>query len=74
LRFDLANIHKSCQPCNTHLHGNLIPYRVNLIQKIGLAEVERLEGPQEPKKYSISELKEIISTYRKKTRELKNET
>jgi len=58
-------------PCNTHLHGNLIHYRVNLIQKIGLAEVERLEGPQEPKKYSIDELKEIISTYRAKTKELK---
>ena len=61
LRFDLANIHKQCMPCNTHLHGNLIPYRVNLIQKIGLAEVERLEGPQEPKKYTIDELKDIIS-------------
>ena len=71
LRFDLANIHKQCMPCNTHLHGNLIHYRVNLIQKIGLAEVERLEGPQEPKKYSIDELKEIISTYRAKTKELK---
>lgn len=72
LRFDLLNIHKQCMPCNTHLHGNLIPYRVNLIQKIGLAEVERLEGPQEPKKYTIDELKEIISTYRAKTKELKN--
>ena len=72
LRFDLSNIHKQCQPCNTHLHGNLIPYRVNLIQKVGVSEVERLEGPQEPKKYSIEELKQIISTYRQKTRELKN--
>ncbi len=72
LRFDLANIHKQCMPCNTHLHGNLIPYRVNLIQKIGLVEVERLEGPQEPKKYSIDELKAIIQTYRAKTKELRN--
>lgn len=73
LRFDLANIHKQCQPCNTHLHGNLIPYRVNLIQKIGIEEVERLEGPQEPKKYSVEELKEIISTYKQKLKELKRE-
>ena len=72
LRFDLANIHKQCQPCNTHLHGNLIPYRVNLIQKVGIAEVERLEGPQAPKKYSIDELKQIISTYKQKVKELKN--
>lgn len=71
LRFDLANIHKQCQPCNTHLHGNLIHYRSNLIDKIGLAEVERLEGPQQPSKWSIEELKVIISTYKQKAKELK---
>lgn len=72
LRFDLANLHKQCQPCNTHLHGNLIEYRVNLIRKIGQAEVDRLEGPQEPKKYLIEDLKQIISTYKQKSKELKD--
>ena len=43
LRFDLDNIHKQCEPCNTSLSGNLIEYRKALIRKIGLARVERLE-------------------------------
>ena len=72
LRFDLANIHKQCQPCNTHLHGNLIPYRANLIEKIGAHEVKRLEGPQPTAKWSIDELKQIISTYKQKAKELRN--
>jgi hypothetical protein len=39
-------------------------FRLNLIAKIGLAEVERLEGPQVPKKYTIDELKAIRDDYR----------
>jgi hypothetical protein len=39
-------------------------FRLNLIAKIGLAEVERLEGLQVPKKYTIDELKAIRDDYR----------
>ncbi len=63
LRMDLANLHKQCSACNVHLSGNLILYRVNLIAKIGLAEVERLEGPAIPKKYTVDMLKEIKAHY-----------
>jgi hypothetical protein len=63
LRFDPANVHKQCQPCNTHLHGNLVNYRINLIQRIGLAEVERLEADHEPRHLSIEHLKLIKRTY-----------
>lgn len=70
LRFDEANLHKQCQPCNTHLHGNLVLYRAELINRIGLAEVERLEGPQEPKKYTVADLRSIRDTYRAKERAL----
>ncbi len=69
LRFDEANVHKQCQPCNTHLSGNLVLYRKALIAKIGLAEVERLEADHEPKKYSIEELKAIKAEYTRKARE-----
>lgn len=69
LRFDEANVHKQCQPCNTHLSGNLVLYRKALIAKIGLAEVERLESDHEPKKYSIEELKAIKAEYTRKARE-----
>lgn len=70
LRFNELNVHKQCQPCNTHLHGNLILYRVALIQKIGLDKVEWLEGPHEAAKYSRDDLLKITAEYRVKRREL----
>lgn len=71
LRFDLDNIHKQCAPCNTHLSGNLVLYRAALIVKVGMATVERLEGPQAPKHYSIDDLKAIRDKYRAMIKELK---
>jgi hypothetical protein len=72
LRFNEDNCHKQCQPCNTHLHGNLVMYRAELIRRIGLYAVERLEGPQTPKKYTIPDLKEIRDEYREKLRNIRN--
>jgi len=73
LRFDEANVHKQCQPCNTHLSGNLINYRIKLIEKVGIAEVERLESDQEPKRYRIDDAKRIKSEYKQKLKELRDE-
>lgn len=73
LRFDESNVHRQCQPCNVHLHGNLVLYRAELIRRIGLEEVERLEGPQEPRKYTSQDLIEIRDTYVRKSRELEKE-
>jgi hypothetical protein len=61
-------------PCNRHLHGNLILYRAELIRRVGLAEVERLEGPHEPRKLSADDLKAIRDTYRARARELARKT
>lgn len=71
LRFEPLNCHRQCAPCNSHLSGNLINYRINLIKKIGQEKVDWLEGPHEPKRYTIEDLKEIKAHYRKKLRELK---
>jgi hypothetical protein len=46
-----------------------VEYRPNLIVKIGLEEVERLEGPHDPKKYTIDELRELLSVYQAKNKE-----
>ena len=73
LRFEPMNVHKQCQPCNTHLHGNLVLYRVNLIQKIGLDRVEWLEGPHEPLKLTVEAIKALRDEYRAKTRALQRE-
>lgn len=70
LRFDESNVHKQCETCNTYLHGNLILYRASLLGRIGLKAVVTLEGHHEPKKYTIEDLRQIIFTYKAKTKEL----
>ena len=67
LRLDPANVHKQCAPCNTHLSGNLIPYRLELIRRVGQAEVDRLEGPPSPDKLTRDDLIAIRATYLAKT-------
>jgi hypothetical protein len=69
LRFTPDNCHKQCSACNTHLHGNLILYRVELIRRIGLERVEALEGPHPPAKWSVDELKTIRDAYRLLTKQ-----
>lgn len=71
LRFVEANIHKQCQPCNTHLSGNAVLYRKALIEKIGLDGVEWLEGPTPSRKLSIDDLKDIKQKYTAKAKQLK---
>lgn len=72
LRFDENNVHKQCNPCNTHLSGNLINYRMNLINKIGLEAVEKIESDNAPKHYTIDDLKELKAHYKAKLKGLKN--
>lgn len=72
LRFNEFNVFRQCSPCNNHLSGNSINYRRNLISKIGVERVEWLEGPHEPKKYTIPEIQELIKTYRLKIKELEH--
>lgn len=73
-RFDEDNVHKQCQPCNTHLHGNIAMYRSRLVELRGGGVVARLEGPSKPRHYSIEDLKQIIATYKAKTKELTRES
>lgn len=73
LRFEEDNCHLQCAPCNNHLSGNLINYRVNLINKIGIEKVEWLEGDHGPKKYTIEDIKNIKSHYTVLARELEKQ-
>lgn len=73
LRFEPDNVHLQCAPCNTHLSGNLIPYRINLIKKIGAARVEWLEGPHVPKKLTVQEIQEMKAYYRAEVRRMNRE-
>lgn len=70
LRFDQNNCHSACSICNNWLSGNLVPYRAALIEKIGQAEVDRLEGKQDPLKLTIDEIKVKIAEYKLKIKEM----
>lgn len=73
LRFDPRNCHKQCAPCNDHLSGNLVNYRINLVAKHGVEFVDFLEGPHKPKRYTIPELKELQQHYKQLIKELEKE-
>jgi hypothetical protein len=72
LRFNEDNCHAQSKHDNQWKSGNAVDYRINLIKRIGLERVEALESDNEPRKYSIEELKQIIAIYKQKTKELKN--
>ena len=72
LRFEPLNVHLQCnRNCNMGQSGNLLGYRPRLLEKIGAEKLAWLEGPHEPKKYTIEELKSLTAKYRALTRELK---
>ena len=73
LRFEALNVHKQCAPCNNHLSGNIVMYRLNLIAKIGPEFVAWLESHHEPKKYTIDQLKTIKTDYTAKAKTLKEQ-
>jgi len=68
LRFQEINCHAQCEHCNTYKSGNLTEYRTNLINKIGLPLVEWLEGPHQPLKATIDELKWLKKYYKEQVK------
>ncbi|MBE8596833.1 recombination protein NinG [Xenorhabdus sp. BG5] len=71
LRFDERNIHRQCVVCNQHKSGNLVPYRVELIRRIGLTAVEAIESNHDRHRWTIEECKAIRDKYRQKLKELR---
>jgi hypothetical protein len=76
LRFNEDNVHLQCNKrCNLELSGNALPYRVNLIKKIGIDRVEALElNNSADAKRSIDDIKFIRSKYSALNRELLDRT
>ena len=66
VRFDLDNIHGGCIRCNKYLHGNPIPYRENLLLKIGCSRMNQLDrkAKLENFKYTREFLIELIEKYK----------
>ena len=70
LRFDERNVHAQLKYCNRHQSGNVVGYRLGLIERIGLGAVEALEADQAPRKHSIDNLKAIKAEYTVKAKAL----
>jgi hypothetical protein len=73
LRFDPRQIWRQCSVCNQHKSGNLVPYRAELIRRIGLAEVEIIEGNHDRHRWTIDECKAIKAEYQQKLKDLINQ-
>lgn len=73
VRFDERNVHLQCEHCNSYLSGNLLMYRERLLAKLGFEEFERLtEDAMKTRKYTREELKEVISIYKQKIKDVSN--
>jgi len=70
LRYDERNCHAQSKHDNRYLSGNAVDYRIGLIARIGLQEVESLEADQATRKYSNDDLKSIKAKYTAMTKEL----
>ena len=73
LRFCELNAHRQCKSCNRDHSGRIVEYRINLKARIGEDALDWLEGPHEPKRYTIEELDELAAYYRKRVRKMKRE-
>lgn len=71
LRFNEDNCHAQSKQDNRYGAGCAVDYRIGLIARIGLARVEALEADQEPRKWTIEELKAIKALYKEKLKALK---
>lgn len=71
LAFNEDNCHKQCKRCNRQLSGNVVNYRIRLLERIGVERVEALERNHEPLRYGIEDYKRIKADYSAKIKELK---
>lgn len=73
LEFDDRNVHGQCKRCNRRLGGNYAEYLARLPARIGQEAFDALMCDQEPRKYSIDDLKALRALYVAKLKELKHE-
>lgn len=71
LRFDERNVHGQRKVCNRYGSGRAVDYRLGLIKRIGVKAVESLESENQPKHYTIEDLKGLKACFRQKLNDLK---
>lgn len=68
LRFNLFNMASQCSRCNRYLSGNIVEYRKELINRIGIERVELLENDNKPRKFDTEYFKRVKSIFNKRAR------
>lgn len=68
LSFHQHNCHKQCHKCNRYLSGNVVEYRIRLIDRIGLDKVEALEHNNDTVKHDITYLRRVKQIFKNKLR------
>lgn len=71
LRFDERNCHAQSKHDNQWKSGNVVDYRIRLIERIGLEAVEALEADNTPHKWTRDELIAIRDDYRARNKAMK---
>jgi hypothetical protein len=70
LRWTETNAAGQCKKCNRWGAGRVSDYRIGLIKRVGLVEVERLEADNTERRWTIEDAKRIKAEYKAKTAEL----
>ncbi len=74
LAFNEDNAHKACSVCNNWLSGNPMPFREQLLVRIGADRVAALEADMaQPEKLKAADYALIADKYRKKIKDLKSQ-
>lgn len=68
LRFNVFNAAAQCIKCNRYLSGAAVDYRIELIRRIGIERVERVEQDNKPRAFDIEYLKRVKRIFNKKQR------
>lgn len=71
LRFDERNAHAQRKQCNRWGAGRAVDYRIGLINRIGLEEVESLDSDNRVKKWTADELRAIKEFFKAKLKMLR---
>lgn len=70
LRFEPLNAHKQCVKCNQHKSGNVVEYRIKLIERIGQRNLNWLEGHHNMPHLTTEGLKAIDAHYKSEKKKL----
>ena len=67
IRFNTLNNHKQCFRCNRMLSANLVPYKIEILKRIGQDNFNKLEEKRnDVAKYNVEYLQRLIKVFRKK--------